>query len=249
MFVQHAQIDEELAWGLGWGIEIGEKKAVWHWGNDPGYKNFVIGWPVQGVGLVVFTNGDRGAEVYTAVVRELLPGPHPSLEASLDRAGSEDGRRADHEGAIWLPPSRRARCVRTPNCAPERAVDRSGAGITQLRLRAHFRGRTSRLEEEAALTGPREGRVLRWGVCSPSIGNASYGDPRPWRRSPSWRQQSSLPRLSLTAARRERRKPQRRQCRVRPPRQDLPSPSRRPPQRTRRRRRPLRRPAAPRGGA
>lgn len=81
MFVQHAQIDEELAWGLGWGIEIGEEKAVWQWGDDPGYKNFVIGRPVQGVGLVVFTNGDRGAEAYTAVVRELLPGPHPSLEA------------------------------------------------------------------------------------------------------------------------------------------------------------------------
>lgn len=82
MFVQHAQIDEELAWGLGWGIEIGEEKAVWQWGNDPGCKNFVIGRPAQGVGLVVFTNGDRGAEVYAAVVRELLPGPHPSLEAS-----------------------------------------------------------------------------------------------------------------------------------------------------------------------
>jgi len=86
MFAQHAQIDDELAWGLGWGIEIGEENAVWQWGNDPGYKNFVIGRPAPGVGLVIFTNGDRGAEVYTAVVRELLPGSHPSLEAS-DRPG------------------------------------------------------------------------------------------------------------------------------------------------------------------
>jgi CubicO group peptidase (beta-lactamase class C family) len=81
MFVPHAQIDEELAWGLGWGIEISEEKAVWQWGDDPGYKNFVIGRPVQGVGLVVFTNGDRGDEVYSALVRELLPGRHPSLDA------------------------------------------------------------------------------------------------------------------------------------------------------------------------
>jgi CubicO group peptidase (beta-lactamase class C family) len=80
MFVPHAQIDEELGWGLGWGIETGED-GVWQWGNDPGYKNFVIGRPLQRLGVVVLTNGDRGADVYTAAVRELLPGPHPSLEA------------------------------------------------------------------------------------------------------------------------------------------------------------------------
>ena len=81
MFEQQARIDDELAWGLGWGIEIGEDAAVWQWGNDPGYKNFVIGRPAEGQGLVVFTNGDRGAEVYAGVVRGLVPGPHPSLEA------------------------------------------------------------------------------------------------------------------------------------------------------------------------
>ena len=82
MFVPEVQIDDELAWGLGWGIEIGEENAVWQWGNDPGYKNFVIGSPAQRTGVVVFTNGDRGAEVYADVVRGVLPGLHPSLEAS-----------------------------------------------------------------------------------------------------------------------------------------------------------------------
>ena len=82
MFVPQVQIDEELAWGLGWGIEIGEENAIWQWGSDPGYKSFVIARPAHRLGVVVLTNGDRGAEVYAAVVRELLPGPHPSLEAS-----------------------------------------------------------------------------------------------------------------------------------------------------------------------
>jgi CubicO group peptidase (beta-lactamase class C family) len=81
MFVEQAQIDQELSWGLGWGIEIGQHTAVWQWGDDPGYKNFVIGRPTDRLGLVVLTNGDRGAEVYTALVTELLPGPHPALEA------------------------------------------------------------------------------------------------------------------------------------------------------------------------
>ena len=80
-FEPQVRIDDELAWGLGWGIEESDGgRSVWQWGNDPGYKNFVIGRPVDGRGVVVLTNGDRGALVYRSVVRRLLPGPHPSLE-------------------------------------------------------------------------------------------------------------------------------------------------------------------------
>ena len=81
MFEPQARIDDELAWGLGWGIEESDGgRAIWQWGNNPGYKNFVIGRPADGRGVVVLTNGDRGALVYRDVVRRLLPGPHPSLE-------------------------------------------------------------------------------------------------------------------------------------------------------------------------
>lgn len=81
MFEPQARIDDELAWGLGWGIEESEGgRAIWQWGNDPGYTNFVIGRLGDGQGVVVLTNGDRGALVYRDVVRRLLPGPHPSLE-------------------------------------------------------------------------------------------------------------------------------------------------------------------------
>ncbi len=80
-FEPQVRIDDELSWGLGWGVEDSESgRAVWQWGNNPGYKNFVIGRPADGLGVVVFTNGDRGALVYRDVVGRLLPGPHPSLE-------------------------------------------------------------------------------------------------------------------------------------------------------------------------
>lgn len=81
MFEPQARIDDDLAWGLGWGIEESDgARSIWQWGNNPGYKNFVIGRPADGQGVVVLTNGDRGALVYRDVVRRLLPGPHPSLE-------------------------------------------------------------------------------------------------------------------------------------------------------------------------
>jgi ribosomal protein S18 acetylase RimI-like enzyme len=87
MFEPQARIDDELAWGLGWGIEESDgARAIWQWGNNPGYKNFVIGLPADGQGVVVLTNGDHGALVYGDVVRRLLPGPHPALE-TLHRPG------------------------------------------------------------------------------------------------------------------------------------------------------------------
>jgi CubicO group peptidase (beta-lactamase class C family) len=81
LFEPQVRIDDELAWGLGWGIEESTGgRALWQWGNNPGYKNFAIGRPSDGRGVVVLTNGDRGALVYRNVVPELLPGRHPSLE-------------------------------------------------------------------------------------------------------------------------------------------------------------------------
>lgn len=75
-------IDDGLGWRLGWGVEDTPRgRALWQWGNDPGYKNFVIGRPADGEGVVVFTNDDRGVSVYSDVVRALLPGTHPSLES------------------------------------------------------------------------------------------------------------------------------------------------------------------------
>ena len=81
MFEPQARIDDELGWGLGWGIErTAVGRSVWQWGDDPGYKNFVIGVPADGRGAVVLTNGDRGAAVYSELVRHLLPGAHPALD-------------------------------------------------------------------------------------------------------------------------------------------------------------------------
>lgn len=81
MFEPQARIDDELAWGLGWGIERTDAGPfVWQWGDDPGYKNIVIGVPADRQGVVVFTNGDGGAAVYSEVVRYLLPGQHSALD-------------------------------------------------------------------------------------------------------------------------------------------------------------------------
>jgi CubicO group peptidase (beta-lactamase class C family) len=69
-----------LGWGLGWGIERAAGHVyVWQWGDNGGYKNFVIAEPARGNGLFVFTNGDCGARIYDRVVTHATGHDHPAL--------------------------------------------------------------------------------------------------------------------------------------------------------------------------
>jgi CubicO group peptidase (beta-lactamase class C family) len=53
-----------LGWGLGWGLESTPGgPAVWHWGDNPGFKHFAYLEMVTGNGVVAFTNTDAGMAV------------------------------------------------------------------------------------------------------------------------------------------------------------------------------------------
>ena len=127
MFDPQARIDDELAWGLGWGIERTDVGAfVWQWGDDPGYKNFVIGSPADRRGVVVFTNGDNGPEVYSEVVRHLLYREHiPPSMCGTGLRGSTPGWRPQP-----APESRK-------DCSATRPSHTTGArpGLSRTRLR------------------------------------------------------------------------------------------------------------------
>jgi CubicO group peptidase (beta-lactamase class C family) len=72
-------IDDELAWGAGWGIELGPPVHGWQWGLNIDSSSFVIGCPSTGNGVVVLTDDPEGRSYYRAVVERELPGDHPSL--------------------------------------------------------------------------------------------------------------------------------------------------------------------------
>ena len=73
-------IDDELAWGAGWGLEMGPPLLGWQWGLNLDAANFVIGCPETGDGVVVLTDDpNNGREFYRRVVEATLPGDHPSL--------------------------------------------------------------------------------------------------------------------------------------------------------------------------
>jgi hypothetical protein len=69
-----------IGWGLGLGTEtISGRTVGWQWGDNPGFKNFCAFDPGARGGLVIFTNGDRGARLYERVVRSVTGVDHPAF--------------------------------------------------------------------------------------------------------------------------------------------------------------------------
>lgn len=78
-----------LGWGLGWGIERGEKDAfIWQWGNNPGYRAFVMASTSSGDAVVMLTNSEDGLAMAEPIVAAVLPGNHTVFKSYLVREGA-----------------------------------------------------------------------------------------------------------------------------------------------------------------
>jgi len=83
------RIDDELAWGAGWGLELGPPIYGWQWGLNDDANNFVIGCPSTGDGVVVFTDDPEGRSYYRSVVERELPGDHAALRVEQNQTWLE----------------------------------------------------------------------------------------------------------------------------------------------------------------
>jgi len=80
MATQRVAINDALGWGLGIGVErLDGRQYLWHWGDNPGFKNFVVVEPAASSALVMFTNGNAGARVYERVIRARTGVDHPGF--------------------------------------------------------------------------------------------------------------------------------------------------------------------------
>lgn len=90
---------EGLHWSLGWGLQQGPAgRALWHWGHNDGFRNYVVAYPDHGEALVYFANSDHGL----AIVRDVLalaaetgflPADEHAAVAYLDYEQHDDPRR------------------------------------------------------------------------------------------------------------------------------------------------------------
>ena len=77
-----------IGWGLGWGIENSEQEVfIWQWGNNPGYRAFVMASTRSGDAVVMLTNSEEGLALAEPIVSAVLPGRHGVFRSYLIREG------------------------------------------------------------------------------------------------------------------------------------------------------------------
>ncbi|AMC34307.1 hypothetical protein VN23_06690 [Janthinobacterium sp. B9-8] len=77
-----------LGWGLGWGLETGEQESfIWQWGNNPGYRAFVMASTSSGDAVVMLTSSENGLEMAEPIVTTVFPGTHSVFKSYLVREG------------------------------------------------------------------------------------------------------------------------------------------------------------------
>ena len=66
--------------------QTGAGLAFWHWGDTGVFKNFVVGYPESGLGVIVMTNGANGSTIYAEIVRACIGGRHPAFDCVQSKA-------------------------------------------------------------------------------------------------------------------------------------------------------------------
>lgn len=66
--------DENITWGLGFGIPNADPNVLWHWGDNSGFKSFAIWDKTTKEGVVINTNSDNGMDFYIEVLKNLTDG-------------------------------------------------------------------------------------------------------------------------------------------------------------------------------
>lgn len=77
--IGHNPPDLNIAWGLGWGLEPFQG-CFFHWGNNPGFRAFVLANRATQDAVVWFANSAQGLRLVHAVVPQTVPGEHPAIE-------------------------------------------------------------------------------------------------------------------------------------------------------------------------
>ncbi|WP_307691909.1 serine hydrolase domain-containing protein [Variovorax ginsengisoli] len=74
----------DLQWGLGWAIERADDGPfIWHWGNNLGYRSFVMASVRTGDGFVMFTDSDDDMALAEPIAQAMLAGKHKLFDFAM----------------------------------------------------------------------------------------------------------------------------------------------------------------------
>ena len=74
------QLSKSVFWGLGVGIQqTKDGESLWHGGDNGTFKCYMLAYPKQKIGVVMFANGENGLAITEEVVRLALGGEQPAF--------------------------------------------------------------------------------------------------------------------------------------------------------------------------
>ena len=75
-----SHLNSALSWGLGIGIEqVDGQSYLWQWGDNGGWKNFMLAHPPSRTAIAVFSNGNNGQRVIERIVHAATGIDHPAF--------------------------------------------------------------------------------------------------------------------------------------------------------------------------
>jgi CubicO group peptidase (beta-lactamase class C family) len=98
------ELSKSVFWGLGIGIqETAQGESLWHWGDNGRFKCYVVAYPKQKVGAVVFMNGENGLSIISELLQTAVGGDQPALRwlkyESYDSPAMQFAKAAREKGA------------------------------------------------------------------------------------------------------------------------------------------------------
>jgi CubicO group peptidase (beta-lactamase class C family) len=74
------ELSKSVFWGLGIGIqETAQGESLWHWGDNGRFKAYVVAYPKQKIGVVVFFDGENGLSIVGDLLQTAIGGQQPAL--------------------------------------------------------------------------------------------------------------------------------------------------------------------------
>jgi CubicO group peptidase (beta-lactamase class C family) len=74
------ELSKSVFWGLGIGIqETKQGESLWHWGDNGAFKCYVVAYPKQKIGVVMFMNGANGLSIASEIVQVAIGGEQPAF--------------------------------------------------------------------------------------------------------------------------------------------------------------------------
>ena len=76
MLETQIQVDQNLYWGNGVGIQKNPQGRIsfWQWGSNIDFQGFMIGYPAEQTGVVILTNSSNGLSIVPGIVEHAVGG-------------------------------------------------------------------------------------------------------------------------------------------------------------------------------